>query len=62
MYKFYCFYILSLKTSLSSQGVEYNRVVLALEEDNTLEKSLKQSEFEQYQCYSNRVYLIIGKI
>uniref|UniRef100_A0A2S2P8N0 Fatty acid synthase n=1 Tax=Schizaphis graminum TaxID=13262 RepID=A0A2S2P8N0_SCHGA len=45
---------------LSSQGVEYNRVVLALEEGNTLEKSLKESEFEKYQCYSNRVYLIIG--
>lgn len=56
------FLYLSLKTSLSSQGVEYNRVLLAIEKENTLEKSLKGTEFEKYQCYSNKVYLIIGKV
>lgn len=62
MQNVYCFYILSLKTSLSSQGVEYNRVLLAIEEENTLEKSLKETECEKYQCHSNKVYLIIGKV
>lgn len=45
---------------LSSQAVEYNRVLLAIEEENTLEKSLKGTDCEKYQCYSNKVYLIIG--
>jgi len=50
------------KSSLSSQGVESNRVVLALEGKKTLAKFLKGSDFEKYQCYSNRVYLIVGEI
>lgn len=45
---------------LSSQGVESSRVVLALEEEKTLGKFLKGSDLEKYQCYSNRVYLIVG--
>jgi len=48
--------------SLSSQGVEFNRVVLAVEEEKILGMFLKGSDLEKYQCYSNRVYLIVGKI
>jgi len=55
-------YFLIFKSSLSSQGVESNRVVLAIEGKKILGKFLKGSDFEKYQCYSNRVYLIVGKI
>lgn len=54
----YCIF----KSSKSSQGVEYKRVVLALEEEKTLGKFLKGSDPAKYQCYSNRVYIIVGKI
>jgi len=54
----YCIF----KYSKSYQGVEYNRVVLALEEEKTFGKFSKGSDLAKYQCYSNRVYIIVGKI
>jgi len=54
----YCIF----KSSKSTQGVEHNRVVLALEGEKTLGKFFKGSDLARYQCYSNRVYIIIGKI
>jgi len=60
--KFLLFSYLFFKSSLTSQGIESNRVVLALEGEKTLGKFLKGSDYEKYQCYSNRVYLIVGKI
>ncbi|VVC29213.1 Acyl transferase/acyl hydrolase/lysophospholipase,Ketoacyl-synthetase, C- [Cinara cedri] len=46
--------------NLSSQGIESKRVVLSLEGEKTLVKSVIDTGYEKYKCYSNRVYLIVG--
>lgn len=46
---------------MSSEGVESKRVVLSLEKENILKEPSKDLRYEKYQCYSNRVYLIVGK-
>lgn len=37
------------------------RVVLSLEGENILKESSIDLRYEMYQCYSNRVYLVVGK-